>query len=114
LIYFFCILICIIKFINNNNHYLNIFNFIFFFFFKKKKKEFNNNLTALKEADPVVPEIGNVFLKIAEKLKVYKEYCSNYPLALSLLRELTQKPDVKNLLTVNIYFLFIYFNIKNN
>jgi len=62
-------------------------------------QEFNNNLIALKEADPVVPEIGNEFLKIAEKLKVYKEYCSNYPLALSLLRELTQKPDVKNLLT---------------
>jgi len=62
-------------------------------------QEFNNNLTALKEADPVIPEIGNEFLKIAEKLKVYKEYCSNYPLAISLLRELTQKPDVKNLLT---------------
>jgi len=61
-------------------------------------QEFNDNLTALKEADPVIPEIGNEFIKISEKLKVYKEYCSNYPLALSLLRELSQRPEVKNLL----------------
>ncbi|OUM69701.1 hypothetical protein PIROE2DRAFT_68505 [Piromyces sp. E2] len=63
-------------------------------------QEFNDNLTALKEADPVIPEIGNEFLKIAEKLKTYKEYCSNYPLALSLLRELNQKPEIKALLTI--------------
>lgn len=79
-----------IKIFNKNDNFLFIF----------LNQEFNNNLIALKEADPIIPEIGNEFLKIAEKLKVYKEYCSNYPLALSLLRELTQKPDVKNLLTV--------------
>ncbi|ORX58529.1 hypothetical protein BCR36DRAFT_343877 [Piromyces finnis] len=62
-------------------------------------KEFNDNLVSLKENDPVIPEIGNEFLKIAEKLKTYKEYCSNYPSALSLLRELNQKPEIKNLLT---------------
>jgi len=71
-------------------------------------KEFNDNLTALKEADPVIPEIGNEFIKISEKLKVYKEYCSNYPLALSLLRELSQRPEVKNLLVVMKYIFIFY------
>ncbi|KAJ3147135.1 Myosin 10A, isoform D [Irineochytrium annulatum] len=47
------------------------------------------------EANPIIEDIGDAIVEIADSFKVYTTYCGNYPTAMKLVHQLQTRPDFK-------------------
>ncbi|KAJ3103449.1 Phosphatidylinositol 3,4,5-trisphosphate-dependent Rac exchanger 2 protein [Phlyctochytrium bullatum] len=58
-----------------------------------------SKLNLKRESNPVIEEIGDVLVEIAESLRIYAVYCGNYPQAMKLVHQLQSRPDFKEFIT---------------
>jgi hypothetical protein len=65
-------------------------------------------LNALREKNPIISSMGELFLEVAEQFKVYEKYCANYLVALQLYKELKNREDIKAYLDVSVVERMIF------
>ncbi|KAJ3091674.1 Myosin 10A, isoform D [Quaeritorhiza haematococci] len=58
-------------------------------------QQFLNLISAKRDANPLIEEIGDAFVEISESFKVYTVYCGNYPSAMKLVHSLQANPEFK-------------------
>ncbi|KAI8825064.1 uncharacterized protein EV422DRAFT_517301 [Fimicolochytrium jonesii] len=54
-----------------------------------------SRLIEKRDADPLIPEVGDALVDVSESFKIYTTYCGNYPEAMKLVHKLQADPDKK-------------------
>ncbi|KAJ3288135.1 cytochrome c oxidase subunit 1 [Borealophlyctis nickersoniae] len=59
-------------------------------------QQLQNRLLEKRDANPLIPEVGDALVDVSESFKVYTTYCGNYPEAMKLVHSLQARADFKD------------------